>query len=256
MERGSIVVLEILVCGGLKIVQIQKFKKCCSPSCCLFLPSKDFKCYQMNHLQLGLDGWPSFLEVLDHNVWSKASWLHNILYTSEGRQDRECLRGCFITFRFFEFSEFAQSLNCHKHMGQNNCSSMAVYYTTFHHLSLLAFWADGIQLLKVSQLAVLMVWWWAHTSQYGYSWWVKLFHMEIGYDGNTQKDWLSIASPTKISCFTVLMSPTGSGRPTLQSHTFLNVDINNIISSFTRRQISTLSLLGLVLPQSRPMFFK
>ena len=57
-----------------KSCKFRKFKKCCSPLSCFFLPSKDFKCYWMNYLKLGLDDWPSFLEVLDHNARLKASW--------------------------------------------------------------------------------------------------------------------------------------------------------------------------------------
>jgi hypothetical protein len=64
--------------------------------------------------------------------------------------------------------------------------------------------------------------------------------MEIGYDANTRKDWSSIMSSTKISCSAVLVSATGSGRPPLQSHTFLNVDINDI---FLRKRSNIYSIL-------------
>ncbi|KIM71614.1 hypothetical protein PILCRDRAFT_93785 [Piloderma croceum F 1598] len=61
-----------------------------------------------------------------------------------------------------------------------------------------------------------------------------------GYDANTRKDWSSIMSSTKISCSAVLVLATGSGRPPLQSHTFLNVDINDI---FLRKRSNIYSIL-------------
>src|SRR6266436_1446092 len=68
----------------------------------------------------------------------------------------------------------------------------------------------------------------------------NIIHIEIGYDANTRKDWSSVVSSTIISCSAVLVSPSGSGRPPLQSHTFLNVNINDI---FLRKRMNIYSIL-------------